>query len=58
MKRHDEESLGVRHDPTVSTMRPPLAALDHPHFTTDELREIDRYAVDSGINLWRTSSDL
>ncbi len=25
--------------------------------TTDELDEIDRYATDAGINLWKTSSD-
>jgi L-glyceraldehyde 3-phosphate reductase len=43
---------------SVAQLAENLAALDHPHFTTDELREIDRYAVDSGINLWRTSSDL
>jgi len=33
-----------------------LAALDHPDFTAEELAEIDRYAVDSGVDLWKTSS--
>jgi L-glyceraldehyde 3-phosphate reductase len=27
-------------------------------FTADELTEIDRYASDSGIDLWRESSDV
>ena len=35
-----------------------LAALEHPDFTAEELAMIDRYAVDSGIDLWRSSSDL
>jgi len=35
-----------------------LAALDQPRFTSEELAEIDRHAVDSGIDLWRASSEL
>jgi L-glyceraldehyde 3-phosphate reductase len=35
-----------------------LAALNQPHFTPEELAEIDRYAVDSGIDLWRISSEI
>ncbi len=35
-----------------------LAALEQPNFTAEELKEIDRYAVESGIDLWRASSDL
>ena len=35
-----------------------LGALANLHFTPDELREIDRYASDSGIDLWRESSDI
>jgi len=34
-----------------------LAALDNLAFTADELAEIDAHAVDSGINLWKASSD-
>jgi L-glyceraldehyde 3-phosphate reductase len=34
-----------------------LAALDRLAFTPDELAEIDRFAVDGGINLWARSSD-
>ena len=33
-----------------------LGALANLDFTTEELDEIDEYAVDSGINLWETSS--
>ena len=33
-----------------------LGALDNLDFTAEELDEIDRYAVDSGINRWETSS--
>ena len=35
-----------------------LGALDNLEFTADELTEIDRYASDSGIDLWRESSDV
>jgi L-glyceraldehyde 3-phosphate reductase len=34
-----------------------LDALDGDPLTDDELAEIDRYAVDSGINLWAKSTD-
>jgi len=34
-----------------------LGALQKPDFTADELAEIDRYATDSGINLWAASSE-
>jgi L-glyceraldehyde 3-phosphate reductase len=34
-----------------------LAALENLAFTSDELAEIDRFAVDGGINLWAASSD-
>jgi L-glyceraldehyde 3-phosphate reductase len=33
-----------------------LAALDSLEFTDDELGEIDRHAVELGINLWEESS--
>ena len=33
-----------------------LDALDGAPLTDDELAEIDRYAVDSGVNLWADSS--
>jgi L-glyceraldehyde 3-phosphate reductase len=34
-----------------------LAALDRLAFTPDELAEIDRFAVDGGVNLWTRSSN-
>jgi L-glyceraldehyde 3-phosphate reductase len=34
-----------------------VAALDNLEFSPDELREIDGYATESGINIWRASSD-
>ncbi|GAA2968811.1 L-glyceraldehyde 3-phosphate reductase [Actinokineospora diospyrosa] len=42
---------------SVAQLEANLAAVDAPPFTDDELAEIDRYAVDSGINLWATSSE-
>ena len=33
-----------------------VGAINAPAFTDDELAEIDRYAVDGGINLWAASS--
>ena len=35
-----------------------VRALDKLGFTADELNEIDRYAVDAGINLWGKSAEL
>jgi L-glyceraldehyde 3-phosphate reductase len=43
---------------SVAQLAENLAALDRPDFTAEELAKIDRYAVDSGIDLWRSSSDL
>jgi L-glyceraldehyde 3-phosphate reductase len=34
-----------------------LAAMTNTAFDADELREIDQYAVDLGINLWHVSSE-
>ena len=31
-----------------------VSALDNLDFTSDELATIDRYAVDGGVDLWRT----
>jgi L-glyceraldehyde 3-phosphate reductase len=41
---------------SVAQLEQNVAALDKLPFSADELREIDRYATDSGINLWATSS--
>ena len=35
-----------------------VKALDKLAFTAEELREIDRFAVDSGVNLWTKSAEL
>ncbi|HEY5895017.1 MAG TPA: L-glyceraldehyde 3-phosphate reductase [Chthoniobacterales bacterium] len=43
---------------SVEQLAENLKALENPTFTREELGEIDRYAVDSGIDLWRASSDL
>jgi L-glyceraldehyde 3-phosphate reductase len=41
---------------SVSQLEQNVAALDHLDFSEDELAEIDRYAVESGIDLWRAPS--
>ena len=35
-----------------------VRALDNLSFTADELMEIDRHAVEGGVNLWRQSAEL
>jgi len=35
-----------------------IAAVQNLEFSPEELKQIDRYAVDAGINLWRSSSEL
>jgi L-glyceraldehyde 3-phosphate reductase len=42
---------------SVRQLEENVAALDNLTFTDDELTAIDRHAVDSGINLWASSSD-
>jgi L-glyceraldehyde 3-phosphate reductase len=39
---------------SVAQLEQNVAALDHLDFSADELAMIDRYAVDGGIDLWRT----
>ncbi|MFE9693250.1 L-glyceraldehyde 3-phosphate reductase [Micromonospora sp. NPDC005806] len=41
---------------SVAQLEANVAALDNTTFTGDELAEIDRYATESGINLWARSS--
>ncbi|GAA4173615.1 L-glyceraldehyde 3-phosphate reductase [Gryllotalpicola koreensis] len=43
---------------SVAQLEDNLAALSRLDFTADELAEIDRYAVDAGINIWQRSSDV
>jgi len=40
----------------VAQLEANVAALENLDFSTDELAEIDKYATDSGINLWAGSS--
>jgi L-glyceraldehyde 3-phosphate reductase len=42
---------------SVAQLDTNLDALDGPPLTDDELAEIDRYAVESGVNLWTDSSE-
>jgi L-glyceraldehyde 3-phosphate reductase len=41
---------------SVSQLETNVAALDRLKLTDDELAEIDRFATESGINLWAASS--
>ena len=41
---------------SVRQLEANVAALDGPPFTSDELEELDRHAVDSGVDLWAESS--
>jgi L-glyceraldehyde 3-phosphate reductase len=41
---------------SVAQVEQNVGALDKPEFSADELRDIDRYATDSGIDLWAASS--
>ena len=41
---------------SVEQLEANVAALDRLEFTADELAEIDRFATDSGVDLWRQSS--
>ena len=41
---------------SVAQLESNLAALDRLDFTDDELGEVDRFATESGINLWAASS--
>jgi L-glyceraldehyde 3-phosphate reductase len=45
--------IGAR---TVEQLDNSLDALKTPDFAAEELAEIDAHAVESGINLWKTSS--
>jgi L-glyceraldehyde 3-phosphate reductase len=42
---------------SVAQLEDNVAALDNLSFGDDELAEIDKYATESGINLWARSSD-
>jgi L-glyceraldehyde 3-phosphate reductase len=42
---------------SVAQLDDSLGALDNLDFSSDELEEIDRHAVEAGINIWAKSSD-
>jgi L-glyceraldehyde 3-phosphate reductase len=42
---------------SVRQLEENVAALENLAFTQDELDEIDRFATDAGINIWRASSE-
>jgi L-glyceraldehyde 3-phosphate reductase len=42
---------------SVAQLEDNLRALDHLDFDPAELDEIDRYATESGINLWAVSNE-
>ncbi len=42
---------------SVAQLDDTLGALDNLDFSADELAEIDRFAVEAGINIWAKSSD-
>jgi L-glyceraldehyde 3-phosphate reductase len=42
---------------SVRQLEDNLGALGNLNFSDEELEEIDRYAVDSGINIWAASSE-
>ena len=42
---------------SVKQLEDSLGAVDNLDFSDEELATIDRYAVEAGINLWKTSSD-
>jgi L-glyceraldehyde 3-phosphate reductase len=42
---------------SVEQLETNVAALDNLEFSGEELAEIDRFAVDAGINIWQQSSD-
>jgi L-glyceraldehyde 3-phosphate reductase len=43
---------------SVAQLEENLGALDNLEFTPEELSEIDQYATESGIDMWRESSDV
>lgn len=47
--------IGAR---TVEQLNDSLAALDNLKFAEDELREIDRFAIEGEIDLWKVSAKL
>jgi hypothetical protein len=51
-------AAGMPDGPDVRELEANLAALERLDFSYDELAEIDKYATESGINLWAASSSV
>ena len=43
---------------SVEQLENTVAALDRVEFSEDELAAIDRYATESGVNLWAEESEI
>jgi L-glyceraldehyde 3-phosphate reductase len=43
---------------SVAQLEDNLGALGNPDFSDDELAQIDRYATESDINIWASSSEV
>ena len=50
------EALALIGASSVRQLETNVASLDRLDLSDDELAEIDRYAVESGINIWAASS--
>ena len=55
--RHEQVASVLLGASSLRQIKENLAALENLEFGEEELAEIDRYAVEGGINLWAKSSD-
>jgi len=55
--RHEQVTSVLIGASSVAQLEDSLGALDNLAFSADQLAEIDGYAVEGGINLWKNSSD-
>ena len=55
--RHNVVTSALIGASKLSQIQESVAAADNTTFSTDELARIDQYATESGINLWRKSSE-
>ena len=54
--RHEEVTTVLLGVSRLEQLDENLSALEHLTFTEDELTEIDRYAVDGGLNIWEPTA--
>jgi L-glyceraldehyde 3-phosphate reductase len=54
--RHDQITSVLAGASSLAQLKENVAALGRSRFTEEELSEIDRYAVEGGINIWAESS--